>query len=86
MPILLQYCPAKMPGAERFERTKEMAQIEAAGFLPIALITRVLGSEGSLEMLIGSDTPRTVRQYLLERCHEIFGEALEAERNKGAAA
>lgn len=85
LPILLEYCPAKEPRADRFERTEEMARLEAAGFFPIALVASNLDGQAGLGLVIECGTPATVRQYLLQQEEQILNEALEHENQRGAA-
>lgn len=85
LPILLEYCPAKEPRADRFERTEEMVRLEAAGFVPLALVASNMDGQAGLGLVIGDDTPETIRQYLLQQEQQILSEALEYENLRGAA-
>lgn len=85
LPILLEYCPAKEPRADRFERTEEMVRLEAAGFLPLGLVATNLDGQAGLGLVIERGTPPTVRQYLLQQQQQILNEALEHENQRGAA-
>ena len=85
LPILLEYCPAKEPRADRFERTEEMVRLEAAGFRPLGLVASNLDGQPGLGLVIGDEMPATIRQYLLEQEQQILDEALEHENLRGAA-
>jgi hypothetical protein len=83
--IVLLYCAAKEAVPDRLNMTEYMAKLQSTGFMHLALVARVLASESHLEILIADDTPKIVRQSLLERSHEIFDEAMEHENLRGAA-
>ena len=85
LPILLEYCPAKEPRADRLERSEEMVRLEAAGFIPVALVASNLDGQPGLGLVIGHDTPATLRQYLLQQAQQILDEAREHENLRGAA-
>ena len=85
LPILLQYCPAKEPRADRFERTEEMVRLEAAGFLPLGLVASNLDGQPGLGLVIGHDTPTTVQLYLQQQEQQILDEALAHEDLRGFA-
>lgn len=85
LPILLEYCPAKEPRADRFERTEEMVRLEAAGYLPLALVASNLDGQSGLGLVIAGETPATARHYLLQQEQHILDEALERENQRGAA-
>jgi hypothetical protein len=85
LPILLRYCPAKEPRADRFERSEEMVRLEAAGFFPLALVATNLDGQAGLGLVIGDETPATVRQHLLQQEQKILDEAREHEDLRGAA-
>jgi hypothetical protein len=85
LPILLRYCPATEPRADRFERSEEMVRLEAAGFFPLALVATNLDGQAGLGLVIGHEMPPTVRQYMLQQEQEILDEAFEYENVRGAA-
>jgi hypothetical protein len=85
LPLLLQYCPAEQPRADRFERSEEMVRLEAAGFVPLGLVATNLDGQAGLGLVIGDGTPATVRHYLLQQEQQILNEALELENLRGAA-
>jgi hypothetical protein len=85
LPILLKYCPATEPRADRFERTEDVVRLEAAGFFPLALVATNLDGQPGLGLVIGDETPATVRQYLLQQEQQILDEAREHENLRGAA-
>ena len=85
LPILLEYCPAKEPRADRFERSEEMVRLEAAGFFPLALVARNLDGQAGLGLVIGNETPATIRQYLQQQEQQILSEAFEYENLRGVA-
>jgi hypothetical protein len=85
LPISIAYCPAKVPHADRFERTEEMVQLEASGFVPLALVASNIDGEPGLGLVIGQDKPATLRNYLLQEEQRILDEAREHENLRGAA-
>ena len=85
LPILLRYCPATEPRADRFERSEDMVRLEAAGFFPLALVATDMDGQAGLGLVIECGTPATVRQYLLQQEQQILNEALELENQRGAA-
>ena len=85
LPILLEYCPAKEPRADRFTRTEQMIRLEVAGFLPLGLVASNMDGQTGLGLVIGDETPTTVRQFLLQQEQQILNEALEHENLRGAA-
>jgi hypothetical protein len=85
MPILLQYCAAKEPRADRFDRTEEVVRLEAAGFVPLGLVATNLDGQAGLGLVIEDETPATVRQHLLQQEQKILDEAREHEDLRGAA-
>jgi hypothetical protein len=85
LPILLRYCPATEPRADRFERSEDMVRLEAAGFFPLALVATDMDGQAGLGLVIESDTPAAVRQYLLQQEQLILSEAFEYENLRGAA-
>jgi hypothetical protein len=85
LPLLLEYCPATEPRADRFDRTEEMARLEAAGFVPLGLVATNLDGQTGLGLVIECGTPAMVRQYLLQQEPQIISEALEHENQRGAA-
>ncbi len=84
-PLLLRYCPATDPHADRFVRTEEVVRLEAAGFVPLGLVATNLDGQAGLGLVIGDETPATIRQYLLQQEQQILNEALERENLRGAA-
>ena len=85
LPLLLQYCPAKEPHADRFERSEDMVRLEAAGFFPLALVATDMDGQAGLGLVIECGTPAAVRQYLLQQEQLILSEAFEYENLRGAA-
>ena len=85
LPILLRYCAATKPRSDRCERTEETVRLEAAGFVPLALVASNLDGQGVLGLVIGDETPATVRKYLLRQEQQILDEAREHENLRGAA-
>lgn len=85
LPILLRYCPAMEPRADRFERSEDMVRLEAAGFVPLGLVATNLDGQAGLGLVIERGAPATVRQYLLQQEQQILNEALEHENQRGAA-
>jgi len=85
LPLLVQYCPAIEPHADRFDRTEAVVQLEAAGFVPLGLVASNLAGNAGLGLVIGDETPATVRKYLLQQEQQILSEALEYEDLRGAA-
>ena len=85
LPILVQYCPAKEPCADRFDRTEEMVRLEAVGFVPLGLVASNLDGHAGLGLVIVGETPATIRQYLLQQEPEIINKALEHENRRRAA-
>jgi hypothetical protein len=83
LPILLQYCPAKEPCDDKFERTEEVVRLEAAGFLPLGLVATNLDGEVGLGLVIGDHTPALVRRYLLQHEQQILSEAKHREDVRG---
>jgi len=84
-PLLLRYCPAKEPRADRFDRTEEVVRLETSGFVPLGLVATNLDGQAGLGLVIGDETPATVRQYLRQQEQQIISEALEHENQRGAA-
>jgi hypothetical protein len=85
LPIVLEYCPAKEPCRDRFDRTEEVVRLEAAGFVPLALVASNIDGQPGLGLVIGDETPATVRKYLLQEEQQILNEAQERENLRGAA-
>ena len=85
VPILLQYCASQEPVADRLQRSEEMVRIEAAGFVPLAIVATCSDCQAGLELLIGPDTPSMIRKYLIENAQQIFDEALELESRRSSA-
>jgi hypothetical protein len=79
MPILLQYCAAEEPVADRLQRSERTVRLEAVGFVPLALVATDADCQASLGLMIGQDTPVAIRQYLIQEAQQIFDEALERE-------
>lgn len=85
LPILLRYCPATEPRADRFERSEEMVRLEAAGFFPLALVASNVDGQTGLGLVIESDAPPAVRHYLLQQEQQILSEAFEYENLRNDA-
>jgi hypothetical protein len=62
-----------------------MVRLEAAGFVPLALVASSLDGEPGLGMVIGQGKPETLHKYLLQEEQRILDEAREHENLRGAA-
>jgi hypothetical protein len=76
LPFSLQYCAADRPLADRLQRSEEMVRLEAAGFVPLAIVATDANGHAGPALMIGHDTPVAIRQYLLQQAQQIFEEAL----------
>ena len=78
LPIVLEYCVAEDPVANQFERSEEMRRLEAAGFVPLAVVVSDADGEAGLGLMIREDTPSSVREYVTQMAQEIFEKAGES--------